>query len=309
VGAKAFWKKLSHQLSAADEVGDGLVEGKGPLSSGLGSALNERNPRSLLDKSLGKEPLVVHGEVSRLGELAWEPRLASWETVNGQHTGPVVVSSTRGDEVPEEKTIRRKEATDYWKSGWVVTHLLVEQDLPIVERWCRTLEQELVLLQARCGVFSAQPGYGVIKHWDATDLLCIQLRGEKTWHVAPNEQVAYPTANVLPPRRSKELESYAGQLTFERTLPEDARTIVMKPGSVLYLPGGWWHTTEDGKDGLSLSFSLRREREFERVLRLIRDKLIQDEQWRAPVSPWSEESSETSLAHGLQWLEQVDEER
>ena len=307
VGAKPFWKKLSRQLAAADRVGDGLSEGYGPMDSALCAALDEEDLSVFLEDSLGRECKVVHGDPQRLGELAWEPRLFSWETVNAQHSGPVVVSSTSHEEPPQEKGIRGREAREYWNNGWVVTHLQVERDLPIVARWCRGLERDLGLLQARCGVFSAQPGLGVIKHWDSTDLLCIQLRGEKTWHVAPNDQVVHPMANVLPPRRSRELETYAGEVTFSREMPTDARSIVMKPGSVLYLPGGWWHTTEDGENGLSLSFALRRERKVERAIRLMKDALIQHGDWRAPVSPLGRETTQEILGEALDWLGKTDE--
>ena len=90
-------------------------------------------------------------------------------------------------------------------------------------------------------------------------------------------------------------------------MPSDAQTVRMKPGSVLYLPGGWWHTTEDGKDGLSLSFALRRERYFERALRMMREKFIADDHWREPVSPLSDETTEAVMNSALKWLEKQDE--
>lgn len=298
--ASKLWDGLRAALSRMDGSARSLGEDPdGRVPSSLSSALDEEDTSEFLEARWGKEPWVAHGDPKRLGELYWEPRLADFQSLCSAHEGPVVASSTANPSRPEEHKIERKNAKKYWDDGWVVTVLEVENTLPIVRRWCSSLQGELTLKQARCGVFSAQPGLGVLKHWDATDLLCIQLRGTKTWRIAPNQKVIHPTANVLPPRHSKELDIYAPGEVFTTTMPSDAREIEMKPGSVLYLPGGWWHTTVDGEGGLSLSFSLERERRFERVLSRLRTHLLQDPQWRAPLEHKDERMSQ--LLASTQW--------
>jgi ribosomal protein L16 Arg81 hydroxylase len=59
--------------------------------------------------------------------------------------------------------------------------------------------------------------------------------------------------------------------------------IVMKPGSVLFMPRGTWHRTETLGLSLSVSIILRPPSALESVLDALRARLLQDPAWRKPL--------------------------
>jgi hypothetical protein len=267
---------VAHGLDLAE------TESLGGLSC-FEAAMDTEDLGGFFAEHWGRDPCVVHGDPSRLGELYWEPRLANFGALKDCHRGVVLASSTHDADNPEELTITRESARALWDAGWVVTFLRLEKSLPILKRWCDSLLNRLGVLDVKCGTFSARPGFGVPKHWDAEDLICIQLHGTKTWWIAPNEAVPYPTANCLPPRNSPDMADLVEGESLSTAMPEDAQRVELKPGSVLYLPGGWWHTTEDGENALSLSFAVTRQTRLDKALQGLRKALIQRPEWRAPM--------------------------
>jgi ribosomal protein L16 Arg81 hydroxylase len=78
----------------------------------------------------------------------------------------------------------------------------------------------------------------------------VQLRGRKVWRFARNEHVRFPPVNYLEGEPvPEELKPF---VTRPMKAPKKVQSVTLKPGSVLYLPRGWWHATETLEDSLHL---------------------------------------------------------
>ncbi|MFM9493390.1 JmjC domain-containing protein [Streptomyces galilaeus] len=83
---------------------------------------------------------------------------------------------------------------------------------------------------------------GFEMHWDDHDVIVVQIYGEKEWTVAG------PTRKWPLHKDVKANPRPAG---------DDAHTLLMKPGSSLYLPHGWWHSARPtGGPSLHLTFGV-----------------------------------------------------
>ena len=63
-------------------------------------------------------------------------------------------------------------------------------------------------------------------------------------------------------------------------MPAAAETVVLSPGSVLFVPRGYWHATESDEETLALNFTFGQPSWADVVLAALRTKLLADPQWR-----------------------------
>lgn len=105
-------------------------------------------------------------------------------------------------------------------------------------------------------LFGARRGAGTPWHFDRLENFTVQLRGEKTWRVAANAQVPFPLHNwVTKQPISEEMRAYVDDVLPLGAPPGRAETVVLAPGSMLYLPRGYWHTAlASAGESLSVTF-------------------------------------------------------
>lgn len=145
-------------------------------------------------------------------------------------------------------------------------------------------------------VFAVRGRHATPWHFDAQENFTVQLRGTKTWRLLAG--VASPLANAHPhssnaASRAEDDKVHASYLGGAVPQPPSAAAaatatvVVMRPGSVLYLPAGHWHSVEadDAEGGsLSLNFSLAGVRWGDLLVRRLLPLLWRDERWRARVA-------------------------
>ncbi len=105
-----------------------------------------------------------------------------------------------------------------------------------LERWLRTGVQTNLYAS-----WTAREGFGV--HWDDHDVLVIQIDGAKRW------KLYGPTRTAPMYKDTDEPEPP----------PEQAITeLVLRPGDLLYLPRGWWHSVaaSEGEHSLHRTFGI-----------------------------------------------------
>ncbi|WP_340560735.1 cupin domain-containing protein [Streptomyces sp. GSL17-111] len=106
-----------------------------------------------------------------------------------------------------------------------------------LEQWLRTGVQ--VNLYAS---WTAREGFGV--HWDDHDVVVIQIDGAKRWKLYGPTRTAPMHKDTDEPEPPPE---------------EPVAELVLRPGDVLYLPRGWWHSVaaSEGERSLHLTFGLQ----------------------------------------------------
>jgi 50S ribosomal protein L16 3-hydroxylase len=230
-------------------------------------------------------PLVSHGQLSRLGELAQLPALQSLEALLHAYRSPVMVALP--DRRDEHSVIRveAQAALALYQSGMALILDSAERHLPLLEQWLHTLALELGLARnavARTILYASPPGGGNSPHFDANANIVVQLRGTKRWTLAPNLHVPCPTdrwaMNMGPP--SPELAGYLEAPLPEQLPEEGAEVVALEPGSVLFVPRGYWHATEASEDTLALNFTYSQPTWADVVCAALRQQLHRDVQWR-----------------------------
>lgn len=103
-------------------------------------------------------------------------------------------------------------------------------------------------------LYISPPGEAASCHFDSNANIVFQLAGRKRWTVAPNTDVSNPTQryNVNFDKVPSALRHYVPKLP--KSMPANAWSFVLEPGSVLFLPRGWWHATEGVEASLSVNF-------------------------------------------------------
>ena len=158
-----------------------------------------------------------------------------------------------------------------------------------VERWhaplrnfTRALSIELGLPpnMGKCNLYMSPAGAGLPMHFDDHEVIVVQLGGSKKWRIAKNKTVTNPTSNSGPSLVA-EVSRYASKRSVKR-MPAGS-TIHMSPGSALFLPRGYWHTTEAREPSISLTFGFRILCWGELVGTFLSRRLVQDPNWREPA--------------------------
>jgi hypothetical protein len=129
-----------------------------------------------------------------------------------------------------------------------------------------------------CGVFAASGGRGVTMHYDTGMNFNVQLRGEKVWRLAPNHHVAHPIASC--DNQDDHAPPFARR-PFPSAMPGDAMTFRVKPGSVVFVPRGYWHETDTFGESLALTMVLDPPTWRGRVLHELGRRLELLADWRA----------------------------
>lgn len=132
--------------------------------------------------------------------------------------------------------------------------------------------------------FAARKGNHTGYHYDAADNFTFQMTGRKIWNVIPNAYVQHPLDNYLLTDKPSPDTRFALSHVFPRELPGAATSFDLTPGTMFYLPRGYWHsvdTLEEDTISLTLSYSPLTWQEL--LEDRVRTLLIADERWRAPA--------------------------
>jgi 50S ribosomal protein L16 3-hydroxylase len=160
----------------------------------------------------------------------------------------------------------------------------VEEQVPALRPWLAGITRELgisTLVGARCIVYASPNDRGASTHFDQNANFVVQLRGTKTWRLAPNEFVQNPVDRYALNMAavSDEVAQHAtGRLP--RRMPRDAEEVVLRPGSVLFVPRGIWHETRAGGESLSLNFTFSQPTWADLLVDALRRRLHGDPRWR-----------------------------
>jgi 50S ribosomal protein L16 3-hydroxylase len=268
---------------------------------------------SFVERCWPEQPLVFHGPLARLGALGALPELETLERLLGAYGDRVRVALPDKRDEHSSLQVDALTAATLHRAGMALILNGVERFFPVVEQWLGGLRRELGLplkCEPRSIIYVTPAGGGNSPHFDANANFVVQLRGTKRWRLAPNHAVRHPSDRwamnqaEVPDELAAELSG-----TLPEALPEDAQTIDLLPGSVLFVPRGFWHATEAGEDTLALNFTFGQPSWADLVLTALRQRLLADEGWRAladglcAADPARVEAGRAQLVHRLGLLQ------
>lgn len=128
-------------------------------------------------------------------------------------------------------------------------------------------------------LFATPAGGRVARHFDANENFTIQLAGKKRWYVAPCRDFIEPPVNHV------EGTAVSEQLEFARRPSLDGEGIEacvdLVPGSLLYVPRGFWHATEAMEDSLSVNLCYGKAMWVDVLCEALYAHLLKQPAWRA----------------------------
>lgn len=232
----------------------------------------------------------------------------------------------RGWSVPELLAGRRKNVTA-WMSALDGRHLTAEVS-PSIARRLYDAGTTLYLLEVdglgaiaeavaadlrvpptriTPGVFCNQPGAYTPVHFDPVDTITVQLTGSKRWWIAPNPTAPQPTVAYAVKDRTvdPELWQYAHDPMPVGRLP-GAEEYLLTPGSMLYIPRGWWHETSSDEESVSLHVHHVHLPWVDAVLETLRGTLVRQERWRAGAHTlWDSDRHDDATATAAELLDDL----
>lgn len=237
-----------------------------------------------LIKSWPDKCLHGHGPLERLPAPLDDDILSSITALTDVYQGGLLEFDQR---TQSNKMYRLADGTasDVIKKGATAYLDDVSPLLNHADTFVNALEQELNIKpgSTRLTIFISATGSGAPTHYDALDVISIQLVGSKKFFTAPLQQIRFPYARqytegdtpftALYPQISQGYPSCKNQ-SFEQ--------VDMRPGSVLFMPRGTWHYTQAEEDSMSMSIVLNPPTQVDQLLSQLKITLLQDAAWRAP---------------------------
>ncbi|HEX9771783.1 MAG TPA: cupin domain-containing protein [Kiloniellales bacterium] len=248
------------------------------------------SPRSLDEFFAGFTPskagyFVSQGNPARLPAFLRAKELQSCEALARVNSGAVWQSN--GPRSSYMMPIDKRTAEFVYKMGLTVYFTDVTNAVPGAQAFVRQLEADLGLNPGACRMTAwASPSEnGAACHYDAHDIISIQLRGTKQFELAPVAGLRNPYGTQYSAGATRPDDEAFPQMAggFPASHDADFRALVLEPGSVLFFPRATWHRTYASGDSLAVAFVLEPPSAADCVLRQLRYVLLQDAKWRQPL--------------------------
>ena len=203
--------------------------------------------------------------ISKKQAGAGEYVLPSGVVLTGFSTTSFVPIVGYRDEVGVEKDKNQADPRVYPDDYW-------RRVLPAAPAFLQELELALgIPISAGLSAFVNAPGSGLALHHDRFDQLLFQIRGSKRFRYLANRYVEQPSVQFTPfataPLEWAQSYRHGFPRSTQALLEEQLETVELEPGSVIFMPGGLWHTTAEQPDhALARHFlDLGRDRDLEGI--------------------------------------------
>lgn len=201
------------------------------------------------------------------------------------------------DEVSSE-TISTAQANFYFDQGMGLLFNDAHRPSPVLSEYLQIIRRELglsALTYGRCLIYATPDGRGTAPHFDQNINFVLQILGTKIWTMASNTDVENPlTRHTMGLEPDPEMMSYL-EKPLSTSMPQVTQKFELKPGSLLYVPRGYWHSTEAEGDALALNFTFTAPTWLDLLTAALRGRLAQSPEWRETAIPQNQQKFEHLL--------------
>ena len=251
------------------------------------------------------EPFVMHHPQEALGSLRRLDFLASLE--NLLNTWPHSIQAHLPDRRDESSSIdtTAKDAKKLFQNGMGLLFNEAHRVSPLLQTWLQKIRRDLGIsaqTYSRCLIYATPDGKGTAPHFDQNINFVLQIHGTKVWQLAPNNHVAQPlNRHTMGSEPEPEMASYIDE-ALPLTMPASARTIELKPGSMLFVPRGYWHSTEAQGEALALNFTFAAPTWIDLFTTALRSRLALSPEWRETANGVSDSDRRSKAESYLETL-------
>ncbi|GAB3447102.1 JmjC domain-containing protein [Actinophytocola sediminis] len=233
--------------------------------------------------------VVEHGDVDQLRAQPAFRRVGTLDDVVARYDGPVmvygevIIAETEG--VSDRMLVDADKCLEWYEKGAALEFDMLDEFVPELGRLAERLRGELGLPKTtskKAIAYAATRGGGLRPHFDAYCNFVFQLVGDKAWLLQPNANAAEPLQHYEladAPYLPDELAAYWQGEPPADGLP-DAERVLLRPGSRMFLPRGYWHATESSWETLAINITFGQPTWLDYVLAELRTRLAGDRRWR-----------------------------
>jgi len=175
------------------------------------------------------------------------------------------------------------EALRFFNEGMGLLFSDAQVTSPVLTDWLQGIRRDLglsTLTNGRCLIYATPAGKGTAPHFDQNLNFVLQIHGTKTWTLAPNTHVQNPLSrHLIGHPTDPELSTYVDR-PMPESMPDNATSYELAPGSLLFVPRGCWHSTEAHGDALSLNFTFTAPTWLDLFTAALRGRLALSAEWR-----------------------------
>ncbi len=251
------------------------------------------------------KPFYVHNLSEGINEITDLPMLESIESLLNNWSLPIKAHLPDVRDEASFININAQDALKVFENRMGLHFNHAEKLSPVIDQWLKQLRIDLglsALTNSRCMLYATPAGGGTAAHFDQNINIVLQLTGEKTWWISDNEHVRNPmTRHTIGLPCDPELESYINA-QMPDSMPENKKEIVMKAGSLLFVPRGSWHMTSAKTSALSLNFTFTAPTWIDLLTSALRGRLAQSSHWRETAIGFNDEVNYQIAENKLNYL-------
>lgn len=255
----------------------------------LQQLLSPLSCQEFVNSYFGRASVFVEGGPDKVENIfSWEKLSKALE--RGQKIQDkrynIMASFTRGEAAGSSKQMveaSHHQVESLYKQGATICITNIHMADPDLARWAQTIRSQLNF-SGTVGVncYLSPEGAGLSTHYDARVVTNLQVAGKKRWRYSTEGAKPWPDHNALY-REGRVEPADAG-----KSPPDMAfREVEMKPGDLLCLPAGAWHSAQAaGGESLAINVYFQPQNFLDQLIPLLKSFAASSGDWRAgtPVS-------------------------
>lgn len=253
------------------------------MKSGLSALVQPFTASDFFAAYIKNEPFVVHHPKEALTDLRSLDFLMSLD--NLLTVWPHTIQAHLPDLRDESSSVdtNSKDAKKLFNNGMGLLFNEAQRISPVLKTWLEQIRSDLGIsaqTYSRCLIYATPDGKGTAAHFDQNINFVLQINGTKIWQLAPNEHLTNPlTRHTMGAKPDSEMAGYL-EKDFPVAMPKNTQTIELKPGSLLFVPRGYWHSTEAQGEALALNFTFTAPTWIDLFTTALRSRLALSPEWR-----------------------------
>jgi ribosomal protein L16 Arg81 hydroxylase len=254
------------------------------LDSELHRLFDPISPRTFFARHWERRPLLIRGSTKKFAQLAF-----STEALYRIGRDPAESQVCKAwVDMRREIAIDPRSIARHYRAGRSICMRDVQMSHEPLRRVVAAMKATLGLAHeiGFAGYLSPRQ-QGIPLHCDRHDVFILQIEGTKEWRYARAPSVAFPLTATQPANPASMNRFVAMHARDDAAIPapRELQRAVLRPGDLLYLPGGTFHATLAAEHSLSLTLGCTPRPMFAMIGQAIERAFQHDPDWRRNPPP------------------------